>query len=269
MTEVVNVVTSCSLDGWNKYGRKFFETYQQFWPKSFRLHIVSEDLLPINSGENWHVYSLRGSNLWCEFNAAWGKFKWAQGDSTVDRPADIAPRWPRNTGYSFKFDAYKFSKKIFAIERIAGQVKTGKLLWVDADTLTHTAIPEGLPDKVLPPNHALSCLSRVGYHSECGFVGYNLDHPQTMPFLRELTDVYVSGRVFGLAEWHDSWVFDWLRSKMMVATHDIPHKSKGHPFINSELGLYMDHLKGARKIQGRTNKHEQASNLGATVPYWR
>lgn len=268
----VSVVTSCSADGWDKYGRKFVETFIQYWPKSVALYVVSEDPLPLlelPKCDDREVYglSLERSLPWQTFRGNNSERKWVHGDGGSPRPQGCAVRWTATSGYSFRHDAYKFSKKVFAIELAASMVVSGRLLWIDADALTFAPVPEDLPVRVLPPSSALSCLCRVGYHSECGFVGYNLDHAETVRFIQSFVGLYTTEEVFNLAEWHDSWVFDWLRNKLMTSTYPIPHKSKGHPFINSELGRYMDHLKGSRKMRGKSQVVEQIANR--TVPYWQ
>lgn len=261
---MVNIVTSCSADGWNTYGAKFVETLSKYWP-TVSLHIVSEDSLPASSFGKF--YTLEHSRAWRTFRSNNAQRKWVHGDSSDPRPQGCAPRWALGRGYNFRFDAYKFSKKVFAVELVAEKLRVGKLLWFDADVVAHAPVPPELPNNLLPSAYAISCLARVGYHSECGFVGYNLDHPQAHNFIKAFSALYTTEQVFELAEWHDSWVFDWLRNKMVVLTHNIPHKSKGHPFINSELGLYFDHLKGGRKKQGRSNPVEHISNSPA--PYWQ
>ena len=35
-----------------------------------------------------------------------------------------------------------------------------------------------------------------------------------------------------------------------------PHIPGGHVFINSPLGAYMDHLKGPRKLDGRSKRKD-------------
>lgn len=112
------------------------------------------------------------------------------------------------------------------------------------------------------------------YHSECGFVGYNLDHPATRNFITELTDMYNQDRIFELPEWHDSYVWDVVRRKYQTTnpfyniSGTLPKTGRaGHPFINSELGRFMDHLKGSRKTQGRSRSRD----LIAARPehYWQ
>jgi hypothetical protein len=265
----VNVVTSCSIEGWKKYGSKFLDTFDKYWPVEVPLHIVSEDNLPLDfrNAPTRFFHKLDSSPTWRLFKSNNAERRWTRGDSGHARPPGLARTWKTNSGYNFRFDAFKFSKKVFAIELVAEQVRTGRLLWLDADTLTHSTVPVELPINLMPSAYAISCLSRVGYHSECGFVGYNLDHQQTLKFIREFSSLYHTGRVFELAEWHDSFVLDWLRNKMLVSTYNIPHKSKGHPFINSELGLYMDHLKGNRKDRGWSLPAERVDN--PTIAYWQ
>lgn len=268
----VSVVTSCSLAGWEKYGRRFVETFDKYWPPSVSLYVVSEDQLPFmfsaRSTPRYQVCcSLGDSMAWQQFMEKYGAEAWVRGDSTCPRPSNVAPRWREDKGYNFRFDAYKFSKKVFAIEMIARRVREGRLLWIDADVLTFAEVPETLPERLLPSAYALSCLARPGYHSECGFVGYNIDHSGAIHFLKAFAGLYASGEVFNAPEYHDSFVFDWLRNKLLTATHHIPHRSKSHPFIASELGKYMDHLKGRRKDKGRSAVIEQV--VHTKLPYWQ
>lgn len=270
---IVHVVTSCSAKGFEQYGARFIETFVQYWPSDVVLNIVSEDDLPVKEFQRNHpergivFWPLSRSQNYNEFAAKYAGARWTQGQGGAPRPHGIAPLWKDGKNYNFRFDAFKFSKKVFAIELVSSLVSADPLFWVDADTLTHAPVPMTLFNKVLPPSFALSCLFRPKYHSECGFVGYNLAHSAAKPFIGSFSALYHTGAVFELPEWHDSWVFDWLRNKLQTRTYNIPHKSKGHPFINSELGLYMDHLKGRRKDKGASAKVEQICH--PNTAYWK
>ena len=70
-----------------------------------------------------------------------------------------------------------------------------------------------------------------------------------------------TNEVFQLLEWHDSFVFWHLARKFQekynIQVNDIGYGKnvKGHHvFVNSELGLYMDHMKGKRKKLGSSAK---------------
>jgi hypothetical protein len=65
-----------------------------------------------------------------------------------------------------------------------------------------------------------------------------------------------------MEEWHDSFVFEEVRKKVQAKFDGFPYynisgnliNGEGHPFINSDLGKYFDHLKGDRKDIGKSNK---------------
>lgn len=267
----VTVVTSCSLVGWDKYGANFVDTFIKYWPNTVKLYVVSEDALPDCPADSY--LPLAASLEAREFLDRYAGAAWVHGDaSDPGRPLGKAKHWKPNAGNNcFRFDAYKFSKKVFAIalvaERLMLGASPGKLFWVDSDVTTFDHIPDSLFDITLPSDYALSALVRKGYHSECGYVGYNLEHSATIGFIRAFARLYYSDEVFDLYEWHDSYVFDWLRNKTMISTYSIPHKSKSHPFINSVLGKYMDHFKGKRKKQGHSYKQEQL--VHKQLEYWK
>ena len=69
--------------------------------------------------------------------------------------------------------------------------------------------------------------------------------------------MYKNDTMFNYPEWHDSYLFDVQRKLYRDNRKRTLSQSKsciqtlkglaGHPFINSELGKYMDHMKGDRK----------------------
>lgn len=263
MSEIA-VVTSCSAKGWEEYGRRFVETFFEHWPAAVDLHLVSEDDLPefvqfSSIGTLWKFYAIPAQHAFhlrhCEDPRAHGRAPEQQVKKNKSRD------------YNFRFDAYRFSKKVFAIGAISQKV-SGRLFWVDADIETFAPVPLEMLQRLLPDDAALSCLDRGHYHSECGFVGYNLCHSRCREFVEAFVDLYASDKVFDLAEWHDSWVFDWLRRRMGVPTFAIPHNSRSHPFVNSDLGNWMDHKKGRRKVLGKTPTREVLSSKKRALPYW-
>ena len=93
-------------------------------------------------------------------------------------------------------------------------------------------------------------------YSECGFVGYNLRHPAIRDFFAAFKAFYTTDKVLKQREYHDSWLFDLVRKgfeRKGYRTHDIGEGvglEAGHVFVNSQLGNYMDHMKGNRKSEG-------------------
>ena len=190
---------------------------------------------------------------------------------------------------SFLWDAVRFSNKVFCIvNAVRNSNDYDYVLWIDADTFTFRPVPLDFFSKLLPEDTMLTYLGREnptlndgGVYPECGFVGYNLKHLETRNFIDDWEQLYTTGNVFKILEWHDSFVF-WHLSKIYkeqrsITVNDIGYDKgvKGHHvFINSELGLYMDHFKGKRKQAGISAKKDLRVNPDATlnvheIDYWK
>lgn len=245
----VSVVTSCSFGGWHEYGFKCLQSMMIHWPVEIDVHLVSEDRLPVDQVQKWvkREGRLTTHPLYDNVHAKFFHEKHAN---------DLRAKGKAKNTYDFRLDAYRFSKKVFAIELMMARVQTGRLIWLDADTVTLSPVPIEMLERMPPEGSAIAYLARMKhYHSECGWVAYNLDMEITRQFITQFSGLYHTGEVFKLKEWHDSWVFDWLRDRLNVPSHKIPHNNTGHPFVFSELGQYMDHLKGNRKRLGMSVEH--------------
>jgi hypothetical protein len=149
------------------------------------------------------------------------------------------------------------------------------MIWLDADTHTHSPVPVDWLSKVCPGSAMISYLGRgEKYHSECGWVAYNLDHPETRNFIKDFVGMYNTDRIFEEREWHDSYIWDVVRKRYQPNNNFLNLNPSwtdkglaGHPFINSELGLYMDHVKGDRKTHGHSKPKEVISH--PDHPYWQ
>ena len=242
----IAVVTSCSLKGWEQYAKHCIPSLLQYWPSDVTIHLVSEDILPLGN-----LPVLAKGRL----------TTWSLNSSLHDRAFREKYKYDqrargRQRGYSYLMDAWKFSKKVFAIDLVAINLARGRLIWLDADVQTFKEIPRELLIKLCPDNCHVSFLARKKMHSECGFVGYNLNSPETFRFIGNFARCYSSGDVFNLKEWHDSYVFDWLRrNTFSVNGYEIAHTNGAHPFNYSELGEYMDHWKGNRKQHQHSRDH--------------
>jgi hypothetical protein len=91
-------------------------------------------------------------------------------------------------------------------------------------------------------------------------------------FWETFINYYKKDTIFELQEWHDSFVFDVVRKEYEergMVNQNIPHGSIDlHPFINSVLGDYMDHMKGPRKRQGRSKKSERYKKTN-NIGWWK
>lgn len=171
-------------------------------------------------------------------------------------------RWKakeRENKYSYRYDAAKFCRQLFIPEHAASLLPDGDILaWMDADVYAFKPVPVDLPERLLGGKF-LGYLGREntskGYrHPEIGFWVVELNQ-QTRRFLHALADIYRTGKVFELQEWHSAFVFDHVRKATLSveATHNITPDGEGHVwFQNDLLASCLDHCKGSRKAVGHS-----------------
>ena len=156
-----------------------------------------------------------------------------------------------SNGTNFRLNAIKFVHKTFAIWHRAKIQKTGYLIWLDCDALVYNKIDKTFIDNIFKNDTIVSYIGRPGKYSECGFLAFNLDHPETHIFLNRWETLYTSGEFIKLSETHDSWTFDVLRNEWqkpeLFYNLNADALTKKHPFASSKIGMYIDHAKGADK----------------------
>jgi hypothetical protein len=99
----------------------------------------------------------------------------------------------------------------------------------------------------------------------------NLKADAIREFLKTFQHYYDNAEagILTLTEWHDSFVFDVIRSKTKLTELNWSAgliKGEGHPLINCEWGAYLDHLKGERKTLGKSKPSDLIVNRKET--YW-
>lgn len=257
----IAVVTTCNERGYLDYGRMMMASFDEFVPTDIPLHIYYEGFFPDLASNRFIKRDLNAS---CPDLVA---FKQRNKDNPRAhghiRPKHIIKiHWskPRikvrrvEDDQAFRWDAVRFSHKVFAFCHAAAVCKTDMLFWMDADIILRSKINNILFYDSLPDNCLVSFLKRH-QHSECSFIGFNLRHPQISRFLDTLREYYTTDSLFKEREYHDSYLFDIARRRFERAgclTHDIAQgvgldSRPGHVFENSVLGAYMEHLKGRRK----------------------
>lgn len=242
-------VTTCSLSGFNTYGRRMVQSWQRMWPVPLTLFTEG---FRAPAGVNSRPIE---------------KIDWLQ--------AFLRSHTPKPPTDTYRHDAKRFAFKTAAVIETALQLAANPgnryLIWVDADCFWHESPPPAFIESLLPGgDEFLSWLWREKSYPEAGFVVYDLRHPmlrEVMSFWRRL---YETGALFDLPEWHDAWVLQWVMQQFSTLT---PKNISGdgaktsHPFVNGPLGRWGDHSKGQRKINGRTPKRERT--VKDDVPYWR
>lgn len=191
--------------------------------------------------------------------------------------------------YKFEYDAIRFSYKVFACIDAYQKTKPDMLWFLDADIVTFENIPMSWLEHIIPDSAFTSYLGRPkkGF-SETGYYAFNTAHKYADEFFKRWQQYYAEDLFFNIqkgflnhfpiAGYTDSFTFDAVRIEMeragKIKNEDLNDgrwagsRKARHPFINSELGQYMDHMKGYdRKAQMSSKKRDLTTNQ--THPYWK
>lgn len=272
------VVTTFNADGYAKYGQRMIQTFLKTWPQAVDLIVYAENCTVTESAPNLEVRDIAVCKDLVAFKNQWQHVPKATGNISADpiRGARVDAK------KSFKWDAVRFAHKVYAIFHCAQHITADILIWMDADTVCHSVITVADLDRLCPPQYNLCYLGRRGKFSECGLYAIQLKTAGAQRFLQEFQRMYDQAEkgIFQLKEWHDSFVFDHVRTSVQGLNQlnwsahlaDLrPRRSsspgEGHPLINSDWGAYLDHLKGDRKNTGRSLPSDL--KVPRTEAYWQ
>jgi hypothetical protein len=270
MTKIA-VVTTFHQEGLKKYGQRMINTFCQNWPKEIKLHVYPENCNPAVPDHNQIVLKdLASVKELAAFKQRWKDVPKANGDVSNDP----VRRQRKDAGKGFKWDAVRFAHKVYAIFDCARETDADVLFWMDADTVCHSPISLDTVQKFCPLTQDLGFLGREGKYTECGLYSMNLRSAAVQNFLKEFQHMYddAENGIFTLAEWHDSFVFDAVRTMFRGQLRENNWstgiiRGEGHPLINSAWGAYLDHLKGDRKDLGRSKNKDL--KIKRTESYWQ
>lgn len=271
MSRKFSVVTTFHPEGYNKYARRLIDTFLVNWPKEVTLVAYPQDCTVAQTADNLIVRDLHSSiPELVAFKKQWGNDPRARGEVAMG-PADRKGKQP---GIGFRWDAIRFSHKVYAVCHAARNTDADVLFWMDADMVCHTPITLDFIERQIPEDVGLAFLGREKKFTECGLYAMNLRDPVTQMWLKEFQRAYDSGRLMTMAEWNDCWVFDETRKETQIKNHSWRQlnwsegliKGEGHPLINTAWGTYLDHLKGRRKDTGRS--HAKDLIVPRSESYW-
>lgn len=223
------VITSFSKALYEAYAHRVIETFSN-WPFEATLIVYSEDIREHVGPDSIEFRSLNFPDLL--------KFK-AACQPTED----------------YRYDAARFANKVWAM--VEGSMnESGLVFWLDADCVTYRKPSAEFLKRLIPKSHYMGSFQRPSY-VETGFWGVRANHEQHKPFMTALKDVYLSGKIFKLPQWHDCFALDHTREAFtkagLIQTTDLTKTLNGrgsHPIATSQLGKYICHLKGNRKSLG-------------------
>ena len=247
------VVTSFNEKYWNELTSTTTRELDKNWHKESKLLFYHE--LPKAVTKK----SIGGFSNRCE---------WI--DLYKDCPAlpAFAEKWkdhPKANGAKgFKWDAVKFCHKTFAIWQAWRKTQTGWLIWMDADSLFHKPFDDRFKSIVFGRDIIAAYIGRPHKYSECGFMAFNLDNPETHKFMEQWEELFLSGEFINLPQTHDSYTFDVMRKNFDPKLfYDLNvAKSGKHPIHASLVGPYINHSKGkdkSYKVNKFLSRQAQAS----------
>lgn len=259
----ITVVTTFHQPGLELYGQRFLDSFAERVDKRIKLLVYAEDCQPVNPDNN-QITVLNAKVALpklVEFKRRWKDDPRANGI-----PPDEIKRRRKDWNKAFKWDAVRFANKVYAVFDACRQSKDW-CVWMDADTFVHSNWSYDQFKNLLPEDAYITYVGRgKGSQTwpECGFYGLNLNHPVCHSFLEDFETMYedANNGIFKLDEWHDSYVFGELLKKYRelpsydysadMYLREAKSGGGGHPLINGPLGQWIDHMKGDRKIQGKS-----------------
>lgn len=278
----ITVVTTFHQPVLGIYGQKFINSFERNVDKKIKMIVYAEDCTPENPDQEQITIldSKKSLPKLNKFKKRWGNDPKANGVP----PEYIKIKRPRDHHKKFKWDAIRFSNKVYSVFDAAERVDSDWLVWMDADTYVHSNWSYDDFKSCLPDTSWITYVGRgKGSQTwpECGFYGLNLKNVVCKEFLTEFERMYqdAANGIFTLDEWHDSYVFGHILNNFKKTAPNVLDYSAelylknaktgggGHPLINSKLGNWIDHMKGDRKYAGKSMKEDLL--ITRSENYWQ
>lgn len=226
----MRVVTTSSRQGFEDYGYRWLEGRKN-WPKAE------------------FIYYTEGFGVDCDSKECADIPEFAEWKAKHRRY--VPPTW--------QFDVVRYAHKVFAAYD-ALRDYDGIGVWLDADCVTYKKLPKDLIERQLGDAY-FAHYGRTGMYTETGLWIVNCAHSQHKPFFDFWRNVYLTERYKQLPHWTDCLTLDaTIRAFSKLCTfHNLSgeHHKAMHPQALSELGKYIDHCKGPRKVAGKSPENKR------------
>jgi len=220
-------VTAFNRKLYGEYAHQFVETFQ-----GVDLAVYSEDTLDIKSHALYYQ-------------------------------KDFVARNAHRPRRGFKFDAVRFCYKPYAILQAIDELGDyTRIAWFDADTVFHKPISEQWITDNLHTEGVMTYMGRPNYHSETGILLFNLHNPDTIRYVKAVTNMYDTDSIYLEREWHDSYIWDVVRQRfetqgVKFRNIGVDYKVQDGHIANYLFQDTLDHRKGKRKSTGTTQRIER------------
>lgn len=257
----INAVTCFSLQGWRETGGLLVNGFIQNWPKEARLTVYVDDPIPKKDliRDERVSYKILNQKDLIDFKNRHANNSEANG----------LGKHAINGGKNYRYDAVRFSHKVFALFQFLEESETDFLIWLDGDSRTHSLVGIRDIESWCPPGKFAGYLARPWLYTETGFHIFNMNHAIANDFLNAWRQYYIDDSIFKLEMWTDCHTYDAAKSKFDDSHwyNLSPPIKNNHPFINGPLGQFMDHMKGPRKKKGTSHKKDLVVERAGA--YWR
>ena len=230
------ILTTFSEDNYRDYASITLDSWKQNWPSNWKLIVIGADNIP-------------GVDADIVLNCP-------EKDSWILETEKHPPGKPYPKGYLR--DWKKFCHKAWAQITAYEHLKTGYLIWMDADVIWKKTPPQNLVESELQNTHFSAYLGRDGYRHkhpghhvspETGLVLYDLDHPQASKHFSHWKEIYTSNELFKYPGWSDDFIYGELRKDNFTAYKSLTQNQppSRYPLAINHLNVYFEHWMGGGK----------------------
>lgn len=161
---------------------------------------------------------------------------------------------------NYRWEVSRFFYKIVALREafLFCSTLTVPIIWLDSDVEILKPLDVKFLDWLnVNDDVDFMYLGRKDWHHlEAGFMLFNHGVGNVKEFLTRVLNCYLTGEIFSLPEWHDSYIFDYIRKQMesegRLRTRNLSEGVSGlHVWPKTILGEYMVHHKGPVRKQER------------------
>jgi hypothetical protein len=258
--KTINAVTCYSLKGWQETGALLVNGFIRNWPKNTYLTVYVDDPIPKKD-------LIRDERVKYEILNHKDLISFKQRHSN-NLEANGLGKYSTKGSKDYRYDAVRFSHKVFALFQFLESNETDILIWLDGDSRTHSSVHDSDILSWCPEGKFAGYLARPWLYTETGFHIFDMKHPIANDFLTTWKQYYLDDSIFKLEMWTDCHTYDAAKLKFDDAHwHNLsPPIKNNHPFINGQLGEFMDHMKGPRKQKGTSHKKDLVVQRNNT--YW-
>jgi len=231
---------------------------------------LQDDVMKVLLVTTWNnrLYQEYGHRFQSTYNWEFPYVVYNEDGTMFDSIPDLkkfVDRNKRRNPENFLTDGVRFSYKVYAYTHaILTEENFDYIIGIDADSVFFKPMPlEVIKDKLYRPDAMMTYMGRGNQYSECGFLGFNMHHPEIKNFAREMKRMYDEDEIYKLIEHHDSFVWDYVREKFElergIKNINIGDGGKGHIQARCVLAEYYDHTKGPkRKSYGFSTENNTA-----------